>query len=136
LSPINQSIVIVAMPPILRGIHLNPLVPANTSHVLWILLGFMVVMGDPRRQPRARRRHVRPGPHVRPRLRGVHGRLGAAVDYRDARQRGRDLVDRDAHRCCVVGAAESWLRGGRYYYSESYAQSPEPKLEAELVDIA
>jgi MFS family permease len=40
---INQSIVLIAMPDIFRGIHLNPLVPANTSYLLWMMLGFMVV---------------------------------------------------------------------------------------------
>jgi MFS family permease len=44
MATINQSIVIIALPDIFRGIHLNPLVPSNTSYLLWILLGFMVVM--------------------------------------------------------------------------------------------
>jgi MFS family permease len=45
MATINQSIVIIALPAIFRGIHLNPLVPGNTSYLLWMLLGFMVVMG-------------------------------------------------------------------------------------------
>jgi MFS family permease len=44
MATINQSIVIIALPAIFRGIHLNPLVPANTSYLLWMLLSFMVVM--------------------------------------------------------------------------------------------
>jgi MFS family permease len=44
MATINQSIVIIALPAIFRGIDLNPLVPANTSYLLWMLLGFMVVM--------------------------------------------------------------------------------------------
>ena len=44
MATINQSIVIIALPAIFRGIHLDPLVPSNTSYLLWILLGFMVVM--------------------------------------------------------------------------------------------
>jgi MFS family permease len=44
MATINQSIVIIALPAIFRGIHLNPLVPANTSYLLWIMLGFLVVM--------------------------------------------------------------------------------------------
>ena len=40
---INQSIVLIAMPDLFRGIHLNPLVPSNTSYLLWMMLGFMVV---------------------------------------------------------------------------------------------
>jgi MFS family permease len=44
MATINQSIVIIALPAIFRGIGLNPLVPGNTSYLLWILLGFLVVM--------------------------------------------------------------------------------------------
>ncbi|HLI31554.1 MAG TPA: MFS transporter [Solirubrobacteraceae bacterium] len=44
MATINQSIVLIALPDIFRGIHLNPLVPANTSYLLWMLMGFMVVM--------------------------------------------------------------------------------------------
>ncbi len=43
MATINQSIVLIAMPDIFRGIHLNPLVPSNTSYLLWMLLGFMVI---------------------------------------------------------------------------------------------
>jgi len=43
MATINQSIVIIALPAIFRGIKLNPLVPSNTSYLLWMLLGFMVV---------------------------------------------------------------------------------------------
>jgi MFS family permease len=43
LATINQSIVIIALPDIFRGIHLNPLIPGNTSYLLWMLLGFLVV---------------------------------------------------------------------------------------------
>jgi MFS family permease len=44
MAVINQSIVIIALPDIFRGIKLDPLVPSNTSYLLWMLLGFMVVM--------------------------------------------------------------------------------------------
>jgi len=44
MATINGSIVIIALPDIFRGIRLNPLVPANTSYLLWMLLGFLVVM--------------------------------------------------------------------------------------------
>ncbi len=40
---INQSIVLIALPDIFRGIHLDPLDPSNTSYLLWMLMGFMVV---------------------------------------------------------------------------------------------
>jgi MFS family permease len=41
---INQSIVLIAMPSIFRGIGLNPLTPGNTSYLLWMLMGFSVVL--------------------------------------------------------------------------------------------
>ncbi len=40
---INQSILLISLPAIFRGIDLNPLVPSNTSYFLWIFLGFMLV---------------------------------------------------------------------------------------------
>ncbi|MCW2873703.1 MFS transporter [Actinacidiphila oryziradicis] len=40
---INQSIVLIALPDIFRGIHLNPLDPGNTGYLLWMMMGFMVV---------------------------------------------------------------------------------------------
>ena len=43
LVSINESILIIALPDIFRGIKLNPLVPGNSFYLLWILLGFMLV---------------------------------------------------------------------------------------------
>jgi MFS family permease len=43
LVSINESILIIALPDIFRGIRLNPLVPSNSFYLLWILLGFMLV---------------------------------------------------------------------------------------------
>ena len=40
---INQSIVLISLPDIFRGIRLNPLTPGNSSYFLWLLMGFMVV---------------------------------------------------------------------------------------------
>jgi len=40
---INQSIILIALPDIFRGIRLNPLTPGNSSYFLWLLMGFMVV---------------------------------------------------------------------------------------------
>jgi MFS family permease len=31
------------MPDIFRGIHLDPLVPANSFYLLWMILGYLVV---------------------------------------------------------------------------------------------
>lgn len=43
LVAINESILIIALPAIFRGIKLNPLIPSNSFYLLWILLGFMLV---------------------------------------------------------------------------------------------
>lgn len=43
MATINSSIVIIAMPAIFRGIHLDPLEPANIGYLLWMIMGFMVV---------------------------------------------------------------------------------------------
>jgi MFS family permease len=43
LATLDGSIVLIAMPDIFRGIHLNPLVPANSFYLLWMILGFLVV---------------------------------------------------------------------------------------------
>jgi MFS family permease len=43
MATLNSSIVIISLPAIFRGIHLNPLEPGNISYLLWILMGFMVV---------------------------------------------------------------------------------------------
>ena len=43
LVTVNQSIVLIALPDIFRGIGLNPLSPGNTSYLLWMFMGFLVV---------------------------------------------------------------------------------------------
>jgi len=43
LATLDGSIVLIAMPSIFRGIHLDPLEPANSSYLLWMILGFLVV---------------------------------------------------------------------------------------------
>jgi MFS family permease len=43
LATIDASIVIVAMPAIFRGIHLDPLKPGNSFYLLWMILGFLIV---------------------------------------------------------------------------------------------
>jgi MFS family permease len=40
---INQSIVLIALPDIFHGINLNPLGAGNTSYLLWMFMGFLVV---------------------------------------------------------------------------------------------
>jgi len=43
LATLDVSITLIAMPAIFRGIHLDPLVPANSLYLLWMILGYMVV---------------------------------------------------------------------------------------------
>ncbi|WAC56337.1 MFS transporter [Gordonia sp. SL306] len=43
IATINSSIVLIALPDIFRGIHVNPLLPENTSYLLWMMMGFLVV---------------------------------------------------------------------------------------------
>src|SRR5947209_5157278 len=43
LAPLDVSITLIAMPDIFRGIHLDPLVPANSFYLLWMILGYMIV---------------------------------------------------------------------------------------------
>jgi MFS family permease len=44
MATINASILLIALPDIFRGIHIDPLAPGNTSYLLWLILGFLVVM--------------------------------------------------------------------------------------------
>jgi MFS family permease len=43
MATINSSIVIISLPAIFRGIHLQPLEPGNVSYLLWTLMGFLVI---------------------------------------------------------------------------------------------
>ncbi len=43
LATLDGSITLIAMPDIFRGIHLDPLVAANSFYLLWMILGFLVV---------------------------------------------------------------------------------------------
>ena len=44
MATINASILLIALPDIFRGIHIDPLAPGNTSYLLWLILSFLVVM--------------------------------------------------------------------------------------------
>jgi MFS family permease len=44
VATINASILLIALPDIFRGIRIDPLAPGNTSYLLWLILGFLVVM--------------------------------------------------------------------------------------------
>src|ERR671937_1118799 len=43
MSALDGSIVIISLPAIFRGIHLDPLAPGNVSYLLWMLMGYLVV---------------------------------------------------------------------------------------------
>jgi MFS family permease len=43
IATINQSIVIISLPAIFRGIGVDPLGPGNTSLLLWMLMGYLLV---------------------------------------------------------------------------------------------
>src|SRR5258706_13208640 len=43
MASIDTSIVLISLPAIFNGIHVNPLAPGETDYFLWILLGYMVV---------------------------------------------------------------------------------------------
>ncbi|MFC5993219.1 MFS transporter [Pseudonocardia hispaniensis] len=45
MATVNSSIVLIALPDIFRGIDINPLEPANTGYLLWMIMGFLVVTG-------------------------------------------------------------------------------------------
>src|SRR4051812_21996068 len=40
---LDSSIVIISLPAIFRGIHLDPLQPSNIGYLLWMLQGYLVV---------------------------------------------------------------------------------------------
>jgi MFS family permease len=42
-ATVNASIVIISLPAIFRGIHLDPLTSSNISYLLWMLMGYLVV---------------------------------------------------------------------------------------------
>jgi MFS family permease len=43
MATINASILLIALPDIFRGIHIDPLAAGNTGYLLWLILGFIVV---------------------------------------------------------------------------------------------
>jgi MFS family permease len=43
LATMDGSIVLIAMPDIFRGIHLDPLAAGNSFYLLWMILGFLIV---------------------------------------------------------------------------------------------
>jgi MFS family permease len=43
MATVNASILLIALPDIFRGIGVNPLQPGNTSLLLWLIIGYLVV---------------------------------------------------------------------------------------------
>jgi MFS family permease len=43
MATIDGSIVIIAMPAIFRGIHLDPTAPGNIGYLLWMIIGYLLV---------------------------------------------------------------------------------------------
>jgi MFS family permease len=43
MSALDGSIVIISLPAIFRGIHLDPLNPGNISYLLWMIMGYRLV---------------------------------------------------------------------------------------------
>ena len=43
MATVNASILIISLPALFRGIHLDPLAPGNVSYLLWMLMGYLLV---------------------------------------------------------------------------------------------
>lgn len=43
IATINSSILLIALPDIFRGLQINPLAPGNSSYLLWLMMGYLVV---------------------------------------------------------------------------------------------
>ncbi|KAA0023162.1 MFS transporter [Antrihabitans cavernicola] len=43
IATVNSSILLIALPDIFRGIAIDPLAPGNTSLLLWLIMGYLVV---------------------------------------------------------------------------------------------
>ena len=43
MATIDSSIMLIALPDVFRGIHIDPLLPGNSFYLLWLILSFMIV---------------------------------------------------------------------------------------------
>ncbi len=43
MSALDGSIVLIALPAIFLGIHLDPLAPGNIAYLLWMIMGYRLV---------------------------------------------------------------------------------------------
>ena len=90
MATIDGSITLIALPDIFRGIGIDPLEAGNSFYLLWMILGFLVVTSVLVTQPRPDGRHLRPGPHVQPRLCRLHLLLAVAHASRGCRAMRRE----------------------------------------------
>src|ERR1700677_2684554 len=44
MAIVNSSIILISLPAIFRGIGINPLSPGNVGYLLWLLMGFLLVV--------------------------------------------------------------------------------------------
>lgn len=44
MATVNSSIVLISLPAVFNGIHLDPLRPENVSYLLWMLMGYMLTI--------------------------------------------------------------------------------------------
>src|SRR5260370_19344235 len=66
MASVDSSIVIISLPAIFRGIHLDPLQPSNIKYLLWLLQGYLVVTAGLGGSPGRPRAPYRPGPGGKP----------------------------------------------------------------------
>lgn len=43
MASLNANIVLISLPAVFRGIHINPMAPGNSAYLLWLLMGYTVV---------------------------------------------------------------------------------------------
>jgi MFS family permease len=43
MSSLDGMIILIALPAIFNGIHLDPLAPANIAYLLWMIMGYRLV---------------------------------------------------------------------------------------------
>jgi MFS family permease len=43
MATVNSSIILISLPAIFRGVHINPLSPGNVGYLLWLLQGYLLV---------------------------------------------------------------------------------------------
>ena len=43
MAVVNSSIILISLPAIFRGIHINPLSPGNVGYLLWLMMGYLLV---------------------------------------------------------------------------------------------